>query len=580
MFTKKNYLLILILVVFLGSFLRLYKLGSNPPALFSDEVDAGYQALVFNDRQSDYYGNKFPFHFHSDSDWRTSLIIYSIAVSQKIFGVNEFSTRFPSAFYGIMSIIAFYFLVDILVKNKKTAVLAAFLLCVSPWHIHYSRCAFEVSGMLLFIILGLYFLFRFLRNENFSKLILSLFYFCVSIYFYSTAKLYIFLVFLLVFCFYHRIFLKLPFKKMAIALLFLLLFLTPFLIDTVNKKSGYRFSYISIFADPTVSKEIDLNRQIDAIHKDGYKVGLKTSFDSKTFHNKFFSWETKFVNNYLSSFSTDFLFLKGDNNLRHGFLSFGYLIPLDFLFIILGLWCLFTQKKYPSKEIFLLFLLFLATPISFALTNDSQGPHATRLILMLPFLLFFSSVGFSYILDFFKKKKLGFLITFVFFVCYLFLFFNFYHHYFYHYPQKSAQDWHVGMKEAVLESYGLNYERVFYSSKYEPFLPFFLYWSKFLPENNKSISSQIVWQNMPGFTGREINSRYFFGFLEWNQFFQSQSNIDKILFVVPQIEEETIKNELSNFNKNNSRSLTINVIKEITPPYEMSQKFIIFNIHQ
>lgn len=580
MFKKNFYLLVLVLIVFFGSFLRLYKLGSNPPALFSDEVDAGYQALVFNDRQSDYYGNKFPFHFHSDSDWRTPFIIYSIAVSQKFFGVNEFSTRFPSAFYGIVSIIAFYFLVDILVKNKKTAVLAAFLLSVSPWHIHYSRCAFEVSGMLLFIILGLYFLFKFLRKENFFELIFSLFYFCISIYFYSTAKLYIFLVFLLVFCFYYQIFLKLPLKKIAISFLFLLLFLTPFLIDTLNKKSGYRFSYISIFADPTVSKEIDLNRQVDAVHKNGFKIGLKTSFDSKVFHNKFFSWESKFVNNYLSSFSTDFLFLRGDNNLRHGFLTFGYFNHLDFLFIILGLWCLFAQKKYSQKEMFLLFLLFLATPISFALTNDSLGPHGTRLILMLPFLLFFSSVGFSYILDFFKEKYLRFSISLVFFVGYLFLFFNFYHHYFYHYPQKSAQDWHAGMKEAVLESYRLNYEKIFYSNKYEPFLPFFLYWSKFLPENNKSISSQIVWQNMPGFTGREINSKYFFGFLEWNQFFQNQNDINKTLFVIPKIEEETVKNELSNFNKNNSQGLTINVIREINPQYEMAQKFIIFNIHQ
>ena len=71
--------------------------------------------------------------------------------------------------------------------------------------------------------------------------------------------------------------------------------------------------------------------------------------------------------------------------------------------------------------------------------------------------------------------------------------------------------------------------------------------------------------------------------LEFQAVTKDRANVyfkSMLLYAVQNAEEETIKNELSNFNKNNGQGLTINIVKEIIPPYEMSQKFIIFNIHK
>jgi len=61
-----------------------------------------------------------------------------------------------------------------------------------------------------------------------------------------------------------------------------------------------------------------------------------TSLSSKIFHNKYGLILGKFITNYFSSFSTDFLFINGDQNARQGFGGAGLLYYLDFFLIILA----------------------------------------------------------------------------------------------------------------------------------------------------------------------------------------------------------------------------------------------------
>ena len=59
---------------------------------------------------------------------------------------------------------------------------------------------------------------------------------------------------------------------------------------------------------------------------------------TKFIHNKAGVVASKFIRNYLSSFSTDFLFVRGDANLRQGFGGQkGYLYYIDLLFLVLGI---------------------------------------------------------------------------------------------------------------------------------------------------------------------------------------------------------------------------------------------------
>ena len=139
----------LALIIILALFLRLYSLHSLPPALFSDEVDIANQVRTFRQSQSDYYGNRFPIHFHSFSDWRTPLAIYSSVFISYFTSDPVLIVRLPSVFFSLLSIIFFYLITD--------SLLAAFLLALSPWSLHFGRTGFEVSGMLFTILAGLFF---------------------------------------------------------------------------------------------------------------------------------------------------------------------------------------------------------------------------------------------------------------------------------------------------------------------------------------------------------------------------------------------------------------------------------------
>jgi 4-amino-4-deoxy-L-arabinose transferase-like glycosyltransferase len=67
----------------------------------------------------------------------------------KIFGLNEFATRFPSAFFGVLTVLMTYFLVKKIFDNsgnkESYALLTSFFLAISPWHIMLSRAAFEAN---------------------------------------------------------------------------------------------------------------------------------------------------------------------------------------------------------------------------------------------------------------------------------------------------------------------------------------------------------------------------------------------------------------------------------------------------
>jgi len=548
--------LLFILVVFLGLFLRIYNLEQVPPSLFSDEVDAGYQALAFNHCLTDYFGTKNPTHFKSLADYRTALPILSISQSQKIFGVNDFSVRFPSVFFGTLSIFIFYFIGKNITKSHSSGLILAFVSSINPWLIHYSRTAFEVSAMIFAILLSIYFWLIFLKKQKNDYLLLSLISLLFSAYIYSTAKLYILFIGIYFLIFSFKQIIKIKLTKLILFFSILLLLTTPLIISTLSGQSGYRFSYISIFADPTISDQVDYFRYLD-IPQNLRQVGVSTPFFSKLFHNKYLYILSSFTTKYLSSFSPDFLFNQGDSNLRHGFKYFGYFYKFEFFLLLLGIYQTIKHKqKFSSFFIFLL----LISPIPFALTNDSIGPHATRLILMTLPLLYFISSGLELIL----KSKFKFMLL----VFYIFSALSFTNFYFKNYSHLSARAFHTGIKQSIQlqNKYKHEYNKIFVSQKFEPMLLFYLYYNQYLPDLCNIENLNTI--ELPYITGKSFNN-YYIGNIEWSSV-QQITQDQKILFVVTQEEMEAIRLQIKPLNPS--------IIDETTNFYETEPKFILFTI--
>ncbi len=563
--------LLFVLTVILGIFLRLHSLTKI--ALFSDEVDAGYQAYVYNHCLADYSGNKLPFHFQSTSDWRTPLYLVSIAAIQKITGPTAQSVRLPAALFGILSLPIFYLLCKNMFKRYPTAgLIGMFLLAINPWHIHYSRFGFEVTGMLLCILLGLLLYTYFRHTQKLVQLTTSIILLLTSVYFYSTAKLFVPMV-IGVILYESRAWLNL--KKLLVISLAAFITLVPLAHDTLKGHSSYRFSYTNIFADPTVPTQVNYQRQIYSQEKYGPGIGKKSDLFSKLVFNKLTQWSQKLISNYFSSFSPEFLIGSGDSNLRHNTTIYGNLHLLDLLFIVVGIYALVikSSKEFPYKKLLISYML--ASPLAFSLTNDSPTPHATRLILMLPALLIFATQGILLLTQNSKTQKLcaGLLFilyassTFVFYVKSTFI-----------YPYLSAKDFHTGAKEAL----ELPFQSpevattTWISNSYEPLLPFFLFYNSYLPKSQCVVlEKDIPWlHTRPGFTGRTLESKFNFGKIEWGEYLANQLPSKSERFLVTQDDLRLLKEEIKRYPKS-----SIVIVNQTTPLYNDIPTFYLLKIN-
>ncbi|MFC1625072.1 glycosyltransferase family 39 protein [Patescibacteria group bacterium] len=508
-----NYKILLILICFLAAFLRLWKLDKIPVSLFGDELDVGYHAYSIFKTGKDYQGNFIPLHFHSLAEWRTPLYLYSCVPTVGIFGISAWGVRLPAAFFGIFSIYIFCLLVKEIFQKDNLALISAFLLALSPWHIQYSRAGFEVTQLILFILLGFLFFFKALKNEG-KNLWLSTLFFAFTPWIYSSAKFFTpFLLLFLLFIWKKDIF-KFKLRNIIFALVSLVIVGGPIAYSTLFSGGSQRFEYISIFSDPTTEPEVGVARQNDARVRGEMGEGLTPTLVDRIIHNKFTFWGENVIKNYISSFSTNFFFVKGDLNLRHS-IGIGQFYKVEFIALILGI-ILFFTSKFDKKYKWLIgfWILFGAAPSS--ITREGAN-HATRLILMLPPLIFLISYGvYGSIKKLKRVDKLFFSLGYLglFLLCFIF----YQHKFWIHYPWASERWWHTGYEESIKEIKKIDkdYDKVVISTANEPPWIFFAGWYEYPPDK---------WQKEYPIENKT--------FLEG---FGEVSYIDKFYFGTPQVD--------------------------------------------
>ncbi|MDD5557596.1 MAG: glycosyltransferase family 39 protein, partial [bacterium] len=134
---------ILILVLLLAAALRLAGLRDFPQGFFCDEASIGYNAWTVSRTGRDEHGERFPLFFRAFGEYKNPVYIYCAVPAVALLGLDEFSTRLPAALFGILTV-WFTFLLFRELFTPREGVLAALMLAVSAWHIHFSRIAFEL----------------------------------------------------------------------------------------------------------------------------------------------------------------------------------------------------------------------------------------------------------------------------------------------------------------------------------------------------------------------------------------------------------------------------------------------------
>lgn len=497
---------ILILVLLVAITLRVYQLDKIPPALFGDEVDVGYQAYSILKTGKDLYGRFLPVYIKSLSEYRAPLHIYSAVPFVGIFGLNEWGVRLPAVFWGVVGIVGMYLLLEQFF-NQRVGILGAFLISISPWHIHYSRASFEVTMLLAFLIFATYFFILSTKKSVF--LIISAVLFGLTLYIYSTAILFTPLLLILLLIVHTDYFLRN--KKSIFSYLFVLfLIAAPILWSIYYGEARGRFSVISIFQESVLLDKINLARSGQEFLTPEGEVKQTDPKLEFIFHNKPAIFGQVFTLNYLRAFSFDFLFAKGDPNFRHSIHEMGLLYLVELPLVLFGLWELI--KTTAKKTLYIIIGWLLLAPIPAALTYDG-GFHATRLFIMLPPLVTLSALGLNRLLTlhklYYRPLKIGVIVLAVVGVAF------YLHRYFIHYPVESWRWWHVGFKEAItyVKANQDNYQTVVINNSYEPSLERYLFFTKYDPAtfHQQFKLDQPSKNILPGFDGFRLNEKVYFG---------------------------------------------------------------------
>ena len=151
--------LLLLFILFVAAFLRLYKITTDPPGLHRDEALFGYNAYSILKTGTDEHGRFLPLSFEGFGIIDYPLAIYLRVPFIAFFGLTTFAVRFSIVFYSLITIFLVYKLAEKFFGDKTTALIAAFIAAFSSWHFFMSRAGFAISMYgLLFLLLGTYLL--------------------------------------------------------------------------------------------------------------------------------------------------------------------------------------------------------------------------------------------------------------------------------------------------------------------------------------------------------------------------------------------------------------------------------------
>lgn len=452
---KGNWLIIGVLVF--AAVLRLWELGSIPPGLTPDEASLGYNTYSILKTGRDEHGQLLPIIFKFFGDYRPGLYVYLSVPFVALLGLSEFTVRLPSAIAGVVAVVLIYLIVQQLFQNNRTengkysekqdstlrgkmAILAAAMLAISPWHIHFSRGVWEANVSLTLTLAGILLFLKAFKKPSFGYF--SLIFFALTFLVYQGAMF------------------STPIIICVLAISYNKSFRQRF---SLRKASLLRFFVFGVLIMLPVGLIIFPNNIEKTMHLNNFYEILRQWF---------------------AFFSARFLFFEGDwQDQIYSIPNHGMMLLADLLLLPLGLYVLIKDKL--SKEKLFIILWLILAPLPAILLSD-QNWTVRSYNTVIPLVLI-SSFGFLYLLKVISKIKRPVLLVTYYLVLFTFMTgasIYFLDAYFIHLPKHNAKYWFYGYKQ-VVEAVGSiqnNYDKiVFQQSDDQPYI-YFLFYQKYDPK--------------------------------------------------------------------------------------------------
>lgn len=498
------------LIMFFAAALRLYRLSDIPPGVNRDEASIGVTAYSLMKTGRDEYGRTYPLSFESFGDWKLPLYIYTTIPFIRTLGLSEMAIRLPSALAGIASVAAMYYLAYALFTSETIALVSALVLAIMPWHIHISRVESEAIVAVLFVMLGSLCFLAAVSKKSLAKLVASAVLFAGTYYTYHGTHVSTSLLIAGLTGIYWKNIVKIPRWWMAFAIgtcIALIIFAATITADH-TKLSG-----ISIFGDPTVvHTHIELPRLLHD-NPDAWKTRL--------IHNRVTYAVSTIFQNYLKSYSTEFLFIQGGSNRAHNIQGYGNLHPMEAPLLLLGIaWLIahFNKKsvhRLGAKESGFILWWIAIGAVAAAITKDA--PHSNRMLMIVPALALAIAAGIAWILDMIpaRWKKIAIVsLT----ICYLASMGYYTDQYFVHFPKNEAANWGYAYKKLTPVLFSQEYaakQVVMTRPETSPYI-YLLFYSGYSPETYQKEARRYPISN-DGFTDVSGFGRFSFRKIDWGK---------------------------------------------------------------
>ncbi len=513
---SKYQVVILAFVFILAFWLRFNNLDKIPNGLYQDETAIGYNAYSILTTGKDEYGKSYPVYFKSFGDQKLPVYIYATSLSEKIFGVNAFAVRFPSAFFGFLTVVAFYFFVKLLTKDKVIALVSTALLSINPWSLDYNRATFEVSMCMFLFVFGGYLLLKSFENKKFGLFLSGSVLFIVCLYSYNLTRLLSPLLYGLILVINKKHLKNVVRGEYIVTALVSLMLLLPFVISIFSSGGASSASGTFLFSSNAVKAPLLEFRSYFIYH----------DLFAKLFINTWLLLGWQYLNNIVSYLSTPFFFVAGSNHGNHGIGNAGQLYLFEFPLVILGIVIALKKRLHGTK---LLVVWGIITILVASLTRDI--PQATRSIFLVVPLEIFSGVGLVYFYKYVKTVKPFFLRSVVWAVVigvslYSILFY--FSSYYVRFPIYYAKQWRQQDQELVkyLVSEEKNYDHIIFDSKSGFIYSSYLFYSLYSPQEFQNSVKRLP-DDKEGFSKVASFGKFEFRDVDW----QIDLNTPKTLII-------------------------------------------------
>lgn len=409
----------LLLIILLALFLRGYMLNIFPVALADDEMDYVITAraiwLTGKDTGGTWSLLSLLAKTGTSSNPIAELPSLITAPFAGLLTPSLASARLPYVIFSLGT----WFMVYLISKRmlgKKMALAIALVMAVNPWAIHFGRTAYE-SPLALFFYLSAFYWFIWGQKKKILICcgLLFLGFFC-----YHGAKL-LLVPFVLAMIISQKLILGKKFNKKGAGLtgIFAGLLLGFFLYTLKFQSTASRINSLVIFNPQSFAKNVNIYR----------RESVPTRL-TPILVNKYSLMTGQIVNRVLQAFSTDYLFISGEDRVAFAFWYHGYFYIFESLLIVGGAATLFAKQR----KIFWALAVLLGAALVPAVLYAGKPSYVLRASLMFPILMIFAGSGLWEIYFWIANKIGKFLAVGAIAIVYSLAVGNFLYLYFYRYP--------------------------------------------------------------------------------------------------------------------------------------------------